>query len=175
MRRILAAFLLHLAMGPPVHADGGAVRFAGPVGDYQVTILTSPEPLVTGTVEVSLSAQDRHSGRVRDVLAALVTATASGSTTAQLAAQTQPGLSTNPLFHSALVRLDQPGEWKLSVEFQDPAGLPPIRFSVFAFPPPPPWRALAGWIVLPAAPILLFLLVEHSRSRRGRPARRGGS
>lgn len=169
MKGILGAFIVSVAMGPPILADGGAVRFAGPVGEYQVTILTSPEPLVAGMVDVSVSLQDRHSGRIAEALEGLVAAIPPipGSSTPRREGRIQPGLSLNPLFHSALVPIDQPGEWRLSLRIQDPAGLPPIEFAVTAFPPPPPWRAFAGWIALPAAPILLFLLVEGSRSRRG--------
>src|SRR5262245_54170941 len=44
-------------------ADGGLVRVAEVVGNYRITVLTSPTPFRAGPIEIGVQVQDPGSGR----------------------------------------------------------------------------------------------------------------
>ena len=126
-----AALLLLLApllvlLAPPLLANGGTVRISrAPLGPYLVTIYSSPTPLRTGEVDVSVLVQDS----ANEVLAPAVmvearpVALAEGATAEPIRIEATRAQATNKLFQAAKFDVMAPGEWEFRVEVAEAGSL----------------------------------------------------
>jgi hypothetical protein len=114
-RAVAAAVLSGLVLAPPLLANGGTVRISREaVGPYLVSVFTSPTPLRTGEVDVSVLVQDIERESVLDVpvfVEALPVAAEAEAVRHEATRQQ----ATNKLFKAA--KFDIPGEgvWELRV------------------------------------------------------------
>lgn len=120
---VVALFLLP---APRLDANGGTVRISrAPLGPYVVTIYSSPTPLRTGEVDVSVLVQDPDD----TVLAPPITvearpiALAEETSAEPIRLQATRAQATNKLFQAAKFDVSQPGEWEFSVEVGDAGSL----------------------------------------------------
>ncbi len=112
------------------HANGGQVRIADyPLGPYTVTVFTSPVPLTTGTVDVSVLLQDRETKAIVDGATISLTVTpASGGPPQQYAVTREQ--ATNPLYYAAEFPITEPGRYHLQLDIRGPAGSGSVTFEV---------------------------------------------
>lgn len=120
----LVALLLLFA--PPLGANGGTVRISrAPLGPYVVTIYSSPTPLRTGEVDVSVLVQGADDG----VLAPPITVEARPIGLAEgvhpdpIRHEATRGQATNKLFQAAKFEVSEAGEWEFTVEVGDAGSL----------------------------------------------------
>lgn len=110
---LLAALALVLA--GPLMANGGTVRISrAAVGPYLVSVFTSPTPLRTGEVDVSVLVQDTVREAVLDVPVA-VEAVPVGFDAAPVRHEATREQATNKLFKAAKFDVTTPGEWEIRV------------------------------------------------------------
>lgn len=129
MRRIApaaAVAVLLLLLTSSLHANGGTVRISrAPLGPYLVTIYSSPTPLRTGEVDVSVLVQD--SGNA--VLAPPISVEArpltlgGGSSGGTIRREATRAQATNKLFQAAKFDVSEPGEWEFVVEVAEAGSL----------------------------------------------------
>lgn len=127
--RIVVALALLLAAAP-LGANGGTVRVSrAAVGPYRVSVFTSPTPLRTGTVDVSVLVQDSADAAVDvpvRVEARPVGGTEGTGGTAEnggtLRHPATRDQATNKLFKAAKFRVPSPGEWEFRVAVGSEAG-----------------------------------------------------
>jgi len=153
-------------------ADGGQVRSSEIVGDFRVTVFTSPQPLRAGPVDVSVLIQHAETGEVATVAKATVELACTGKSVPPLRAMATPEAATNKLLRSALFDLPARGEWNVAVNTELPDGVSHVaQFVVEAAPPLPAWLTLWPWMAWPVVAIVLFVihrrLVARQRERRG--------
>jgi hypothetical protein len=115
-RRALAAVvLLLLVVAAPLLANGGTVRVSREVvGPYLVSVFTSPTPLRTGEVDVSVLVQDTVREAVLDV-PVVVEARPVGFEATPVRYEATRRQATNRLFKAAKFPITEPGDWDLSV------------------------------------------------------------
>lgn len=111
--------LLLLATAPRLLANGGTVRISrAPVGPYLVTVYSSPTPLRTGEVDVSVLVQD-SANRVLDVpvrVEARPLRLGEGAEAQPIRQRATRAQATNKLFKAAKFDVAAPGEWAFRVE-----------------------------------------------------------
>lgn len=146
-------------------ADGGSVRWSGVSGPYRVCVLTSPEPLRVGPVEVSVVVQCAATGVPIDDPGVEVRLEPTGGDGA-LIREANRQASSIGLFQTAAFELDRPGRWLLEVRIHGPPGASTVATEVAIAERMPRWRDLAGWIAFPMLPIGLFVAREYRRRRR---------
>lgn len=112
----IAAGALLLAPALPLLANGGTVQVSrAAVGPYIVSVFTSPTPLRTGEVDVSVLVQDSVREAVVDV-PVVVVAEPVGHAAAPLRHEATRAQATNRLFKAAKFPVTEPGDWRLGVE-----------------------------------------------------------
>lgn len=147
-----------------VSADGGTLRCVQRLGDWQVSVFTSPTPLRAGPAEINVLVQEQATGQPGpDAPVAL-----------ELSEPGMPGVlrvvptraaATNKLMQAALVDLTTPGTWRLAVLCD--AALPPrdgwprhsdrrLEIDLAVGPPLPQWLAHWPWFCWPLAAVALF-------------------
>jgi len=149
--------------------DGGRLRAREESGPFVVALFTKPEPLVTGTVELSVLVCDRRSGAVLlDAEVMLALAGPAGASAAETASR-QAG--RNRLFYAARVALPETGEWSLLVRVRrngDEAELHcalPVAAS--------PSRAASALPFLAVPPVAVGLFAANRALRRRTKRERG--
>lgn len=153
-----------LAFAAEALADGGAVQLSQVSGSYRVTLLTSPTPVSVGPIDVSVVVSDAESGEdIRDAKIAVSFAPADESD-APLTRSATSDASPTGLFQMATVDAYRPGTWTLVADIDGPAGRARVTTDLQVAPAIPRWSTFLGWIVLPLAPIVLYLV----RASRGR-------
>jgi hypothetical protein len=117
VRRALAVtVLLVILTATPLLANGGTVRVSrAAVGPYLVSVYTSPTPLRTGEVDVSILVQDADRETVMFV-PVWVRALPLGFDAAPVRHEATRAQATNRLFQAAKFPIREPGEWELRVE-----------------------------------------------------------
>lgn len=109
-----------LSLTAPALANGGIVRIAAaPVGPWFVTVYSSPTPLRTGEVDISVLVQD-SADRVVDV-PVTVDATPVGFVAEPVYSPATRAQATNKLFKAAKFDLGVPGTWEFRVGVGSPA------------------------------------------------------
>lgn len=114
--RVAAAvgLLALLSVTAPALANGGIVRIAAaPVGPWLVTVYSSPTPLRTGEVDISVLVQD-SADRVVDV-PVTVDASPVGFVAEPVYSPATRGQATNKLFKAAKFDIGVPGTWDFRV------------------------------------------------------------
>jgi hypothetical protein len=167
--RICCSLVLLLAAWPAgARGDGGTVRLSERVGEYQVTVFTSPTPLRAGAVDVSVLVLDA-AGEPADV--EVVVRLSRPGTALRRRATTEA--ATNKLLRAAVFDLPDAGRWQVTVSVEGPRGRGERSFEVEAAGPLPRWAEVWPWFAWPAGPVVLFGLHQWLR-RRGRSACRVG-
>lgn len=124
MRRWAAAILPVLPLlllAPPLGANGGTVRISrAAVGPYLVTIYSSPTPLRTGEVDVSVLVQDStHAVHAPPVIVeAIPLVLAEGHVAEPIRREATRAQATNKLFQAAKFDVAAPGEWEFRVNVE---------------------------------------------------------
>jgi hypothetical protein len=154
----------------PARGDGGTVRASQRCGDFEVTVLTSPEPLREGPMEVSVLVQDAATGAPAtdaQVAIELVPREQPQETERYQAAR---GAGTNKLFDSTTLVLPHAGWWHFGVELARGSKTAKLGFDAQAAPPLPRWQALWRWFTWPFLVMALFaahqMLVHRAERRR---------
>lgn len=167
----LAALLL-LVIGPPLLANGGTVRISREaVGTYLVSVFTSPTPLRTGEVDISVLVQDADRESVVDV-PVWVEAVPVGINTTPVRHPATRQQATNKLFKAAKFDVTEPGEWEFVIRVGGDEG-GATTFGVTLTEPTLLDRPylLAALVLLPLALLAwLFLGREEPRPDQSRIA-----
>jgi hypothetical protein len=161
----LAGALL-LVVVPPVLANGGTVRVSRQaVGPYLVSVFTSPTPMRTGEVDISVLVQDAGRESVLDV-PVRVDAIPVGFQADSVRHPATREQATNKLFKAAKFDVREPGEWEFLVRVGGDEG-GSVRFVVELTDPTLLDRPylLAALILLPLA-LLAWLLLGRDEPRR---------
>lgn len=116
--RLSAAAALLALLSAPLLANGGTVRISrAPVGPYFVTVYSSPTPLRTGEVDISVLVQDSADSVVEDapieVEAHPVGAVGMSADPIRRGATRQQ--ATNKLFRAAKFDVEVEGEWEFRI------------------------------------------------------------
>lgn len=157
-------FLVAIAIGTAVQADGGKVQLSQIIDGQRITVFTSPTPLTTGPVDISFLVQDEASGQVNHDtgISVICRSLESGQVIKKDASDVD---STNKLLQSAKLDLSQPGVWEVHV---DAGSSEQLTFLVNLAKP----SATGAWLLaVVASPVMfigLFLLRERISSKRGR-------
>jgi hypothetical protein len=112
-----AALLLlgGLTLATPLLANGGTVRVSRErIGPYLVSVFTSPTPLRTGEVDVSVLVQDSEAERVLDV-PVMVEAVPVDAEAGGIRLEATRQQATNKLFKAAKFDVQGEGLWELRV------------------------------------------------------------
>ena len=124
--RVALAGTLLLALTAPLLANGGTVRLSRePVGPWLVSVMSSPTPLRTGEVDISVLVQDSAEEVVpgvpvwvEAVPVAIPEAAQDGADTLRHPATRQQ--ATNKFFLAAKFDVPTPGEWEFRVHVGEP-------------------------------------------------------
>lgn len=140
-------------------ADGGQVRVTERIGDYQIVVFTSPNPLRVGPVDVSVFVQDTVTGEVVLDGDVFVEATRRDGPRPAIRAAATSEHATNKLFRAAVIVLPAAGVWHVCVECLAPPGNRrfEVGFSMEASPPLPRWLSVWPWFSWPIIVALLFI------------------
>lgn len=169
-RIVLLVALAAAVLAPPVLvADGGKVQVSQvPAGPFLVTVFTSPIPLRTGGIDVSVLLQDRETKTA--IQDARVTVTAvpvdhEGQTGTYPATRAQ---ATNKLFLAAEFPIRTQGRWRFTVTARDDRGEGSVSFETQVARPGLLDRGIWVWVIL-AIPValVLWLLTRSEGSRAG--------
>jgi hypothetical protein len=164
-----------LAVAGPLLANGGSVRISrAVVGPYLVSVFSSPTPLRTGEVDVSVLVQDAVREAVLDVPVA-VEAVPVGFEAAPVRQEATREQATNKLFKAAKFDVATAGEWKIEVRVGGEEG-GTVWFQAELTDPTLLDRPylLAALIVLPLL-LLGWLLLGRGEDDDGDRAARGQS
>lgn len=121
-----AVAVLLLLPTPSLHANGGTVRLSrAPLGPYLVTIYSSPTPLRTGEVDVSVLVQDADDAVLTPavVVEARPLALGEGTSAQPIRREATRAQATNKLFQAAKFDVSEPGEWEFVVEVAEAGSL----------------------------------------------------
>ncbi len=178
----LSFVLQLLVQAQPASANGGTIQVSSePVGPYEVTVLTSPSPLVAGTADITVAVIDPRIVSPSQDPTAL---DAQVEVTAQPADNSSPPASfpathdqaTNKLLYQANVALPSSGQWQFTVRVSGPDGGGSVQFaadvspSLFAMDP--------TQFICTAIPVLIIVtvgIVALVRSRRKQSTPGSGS
>jgi hypothetical protein len=168
-RRVLVgAVLLIAATAAPLLANGGTVRLSrAAVGPYLVSVYTSPTPLRTGEVDVSILVQDADRETVMFV-PVWVRALPVGFDAERVRHQATRAQATNRLFQAAKFPIQEPGEWELAIEVGGEEG-GEVTFQVALTDPTLLDRPylLAAMVLLPLLLLGWFLLGREGDDEPG--------
>lgn len=164
---LLACVWLHPRAA--LHADGGMLRWSERKQNYQITVFTSPAPLRSGPIDVSVLVQDATTGEPVPQVRVLVRATPRGYPAGEIYHLATPGAATNKLFRAAVFDLPEPGLWDVEIVIEEPREPIKVHFEMEADEPLPRLEEMWLWIAWPVAAILFF--VVHQQLVRRRVAR----
>jgi len=169
---ILAIVLLAVPM--PAQANGGQVRIANqPIGPYEVTVFTSPVPLRTGTVDVSVLLQHADTKQIVDgAEIVLWVEPATGDEPQQYPVTRDQ--ATNKLYYAAEFSLDRPGEYLFRLEIRAPQAAGTVSFTATVeeartgF-----WQSWWFWALVGVASVILlwWLFGRTTPARAGSPTK----
>ncbi|MCM8744984.1 hypothetical protein NET03_00405 [Thermomicrobium sp. CFH 73360] len=158
---VIALALLFTILTPEaVLANGGQVRVANyPIGPYEVTVFTSPVPLQTGIVDVSVLLQRQEDKAIVENAEILLTITPLNGGSPQKYPVTREQ-ATNKLYYAAEFPVDQPGRYRIELAIRAPGGAGSVAFDVTVERAEPTlWGSwwLWGAITITAIPLLWWL------------------
>ncbi len=155
-----------------VLANGGQVRVANyPVGPYEVTVFTSPVPLTTGLVDVSVLLQRRETREIVDGATITLTVIAPDGTTQRYPVTREQ--ATNRLYYAAEFTIAEPGIYQFQLEVRGPEAAGALAFEATVERASSPfWRSWWFWgvIGLAAVIVLWWLFGSDKGSVRRNPA-----
>jgi hypothetical protein len=160
---LFSSFILHPSSF--AQADGGVVRLSEQVGDYRLTVFTTPTPFCAGPVDISVLVQDAASGET--VTPARVILRLTARTSGQvLEYPASSEAATNKLFLAAVFELPEASWWDVEIHIDGPRGSARAQFAVEAGAAPPRWLDLWPWFAWPALAVALFALHQLSVRKR---------
>ena len=177
MRNAMLLTLVHILFAGPqcaiACADGGQVRVMQQIGDYQLTVFTSPNPLRAGPVDVSVLVQDAATGQTVPNATITVELTPADPSRPAIRAAATTTAATNKLLRAALVDLPSDGRWNVCVETTTVADQAPfkISFAIEAAPPLPRWLSVWPWFSWPVLAVLIFAIHRTLVNQRAGQAR----
>ena len=125
---LLVAAVWWLAGHRRASANGGQVQVADqPVGPYRVTVTSSPNPLRTGTADISVIVLQGTDQLVTDAAVFVDALPAHGGTMGRYPATHQNAF--NKRYYAANVRFPSAGRWLLTVHVTSPRGGGDVQFS----------------------------------------------
>ena len=137
-------------------ADGGAVRLSQQQGNYQITVLTTPTPLRTGRVDISVLVQNADTGELVLDEQVTIKATRRGHPGSAISQVATAEAATNRLFRGADFEVREAGWWDVEVSINGPLGKEHAQFEMEVAPPLPKWLALWPWFSWPLLVVVLF-------------------
>lgn len=168
-RRLFLATSFLLTITAPLLANGGTVRISRePVGPYLVSVLSSPTPLRTGEVDISVLVQDSAQEAAPGVRVMVEAIPLDATTAAPITHPATRQQATNKFFLAAKFEVETPGEWEFRVHIGEGEG-GTVRFRATLTEPTLLDRPylLAGLVLLPL--LLAGWLLgrrEEAQSRR---------
>jgi hypothetical protein len=163
VKHLVLICVLVLSLSAEVRADGGAVRLTERIGDYRVTVFTTPTPLRAGPVDISVFVQDAGTGAPIAELPVTIHLT-QGDRAIDVPLLREA--ATNKLFQAAQVEVPCAGVWQAEVRI---AGEEKVaRFDLDVDEAMPRWTEMWFWIALPLVPIVLFALHQWFTQRHAR-------
>jgi hypothetical protein len=148
-------------------ADGGAVVLHATTAGRQITLFSSPTPLVAGPVDLSLLVTDAASGQpLLEVPIELRLRHEAALAEQTLAVSATRGEATNQLLHAAKMELPQPGRWRVTILVGEGADRATAECDLQVAPAPPPWFRMWPWYTWPAGVVVWFVW-RKSHGRRG--------
>lgn len=163
--RVRMVLLLATCIGctaDAVWADGGLLLARQQQQGWQISVFAAPQPIVAGSIDLSILIQDAHALAVEQDVALSVHITSLGGTTTTHAATT--AAATNRLFRSCTIELS-PGEHALVIECQDASRHVTLHASLAVGDRPPLAQSLWPWYTWPTVPIAWFVLRACRRPR----------
>ena len=152
-------------------ADGGVVRLSEVVGDYRISLFTSPNPLRVGLVDISVLVQSVDSSSVIPEARVTIKLWPRDRSNEAITQEASRAAATNKLLQAAIVELPESGWWNLAVLIDGPNGHAGTGCQLEVAEPWPPWVNLSPWVVWPALPILFFGVHVALVRRRSRQVR----
>lgn len=146
--------------------DGGTVRISRDIGNWKVTVLTAPTPLVCGSLDVSVCVQDLATGRIIPDAKVKVRLMPTGPKGMQQSRWATQEHSTNKLYRSAIFVVATPGEVQIEAEVEQGARTAALECLAMVGPQSPGLSSLWIWIGWPILPIGLYIAVEIVRLRK---------
>lgn len=114
-----------------VGANGGTIQLSNsPAGPYSVTVYTSPTPIRTGTVDISVMVQEAGSSGVVNDARVVVEARPVGRDGGAAGYPATHEQATNKLFYAANVALPTDGRWRIGVHVAGDAGEGDVAFEI---------------------------------------------
>jgi len=156
--------LLHTAL---VRGDGGAIQAMARSGEMQISVFTSPSPLVAGPVDLSILVQEAKTLATLEAAEVLVTITPRDR---PYAAETHPATreqATNKLFRDCHIELTA-GLHNVEVAVRSGAAHERVTLAIDVGPPPTRAAAFWPWFSWPAIPLSLLLAHIFLAGRTGR-------
>lgn len=147
-------------------ADGGTLRFSKQVGDYRMTLFTSPTLLRVGPVDFSVLLVKSDSESLMVDVPVTIVLYPVDAPQRRLGGTLTTAAATNKLFQAIQVDLPEAGRWHVEVQIHDPKGLLHVDTEVELGPPLPSWLELGPWIGWPVGVILLFVIHQRLVGRR---------
>ena len=150
MARALALVLLTSLGGAVSASDGPAALYRGPIGDYQVAVLSGPGGFVTGPRRLTVLVELREPQARRELRIDLRLEHAGQVRWVPLEA------AASPLVYSAEFRSLRAGVWRFTLVVQSGSWAGTARFSIRLFRPLDVAALLAGLAALSMAAVSLL-------------------
>jgi hypothetical protein len=166
----LLGTLLALALWTTVAgADGGAMLLHQDAGPFTLTLFAGPQPLATGTADLSVMVQDHTTGEVLLDPEIDVTAQPDGATGPEPPVHLTHHAASNRLLQAGKLPLSKAGNWHLTLHVR--RGKDVAQVTTVCTVQPDTARTALIWfyVLLPVAVILIFLLhqaLKQSQARR---------
>ena len=149
-------------------ADGGTVQLRKEAGGLVITVFTSPAPLSTGPIDISLLLQNRNGLEpVLDVDVSLILRADASSTEIQARATREQ--AQNKLLYAAPVTLTESGKWRLAVTILRNGERTEATGTIDV--PQAPEIAASYWSYIAFPPLIIAAFVVRERLIRRRPKR----
>ena len=168
IRATVAIALLSGAIGyvlgiTGAHADGGTLQFKKSAGPFSITVFTTPSPLRSGPVDISLIIQSSDNQPLLDCVTE-VQLRKEGEVS--IRSEATHGAAQNKLFYAAQVRIPKAGVWDLEVTIRRGDDSAKVSGTITLAASKPVllvyWRSLA----IPPILISLFALNQWLKRRR---------
>jgi len=166
MKALYVLACLLLAIGATAaRADGGAMLLHQNAGSFTITLFAAPQPLHTGSADLSVMVQDRSSGQILldPVIDLTVAAPVAGA--APQTVRLAKGQASNRLLQATTVQFPSAGKWRLTLAVR--RGNDTAQLVTECAVESDHSRATLVWfyVLLPAAIILLFIVHQVLKIR----------
>ncbi len=162
----LALMLIFGAVLPVLAHGGGAPQLINePVGPYQLSAWTDPNPATVGQVHVTVALARPGTGAAITNAAVSVSAHPVSGSDPTLTAAAGPGLT--PEFYEADLDIPSPGSWQFDIAVQGAEGAGAATFTLEVLKSSPNWL-LIGLVGLAAVALgwMASLLLKRQTPRR---------